>query len=406
MVPTALLIISIFIAGMLAYLLYRTIRDSAGRADLLAENARLEADLRNERQNSEERIRFLEDSEKRLRIEFENIANRLFEEKSRIFTEKNREGITGLLQPFREQIESFRSKVEKGEKDRIAENARLIEVIRQLNELSNRVSEDASTLAKAIKGDVKTQGDWGELIVERIFEASGLQQGIEYEKQPGIRDDDGRLYRPDFIIHLPGKKDVIVDSKVSLTAFERFMNCDDDASGEAFLKEHISSVRRHVEELQAKDYGNLLGNRTLDFVIMCVPLEPAYQAALRDDPGIIYDLAGKSVVISGPTTLMITLKLIAQIWRREKENRNAEEIAERAGRLYDKVALVSEAMLESQKRLKGVSESFDTALGRLSRGQGNLIWQVEEIRRLGAKVSKRLPEPVLDQSEPEEQSGE
>jgi DNA recombination protein RmuC len=404
-VPTAALVVSILIAGLLAYLVIRTSKDAPDRDELTRlrmEKVRLETVLENERENSGKELKFLEESEERLRKEFENLAGRIFEDRGKVLTEQNRDGITGLLQPFREQLESFRRKVEQGEKESITRNATLVQEIRQLHELSNRISEDANNLARAIKGDTKKQGDWGELIMERVFEASGLQEGREYEKQVVLRDDDEKLNRPDFIIHLPGEKDVIVDSKVSLTAFERFMSCNDDSAEDGFLKQHVESVRSHVRELQAKDYGRLLGNRSLDFVIMCIPLEPAYQTALQADPGIVYDLAGRNVVISGPTTLMITLKLIAQIWRRENENRNAEEIAAKAGKLYDQVALVTDAMAESRRKLTGVARSFDLAMKRLQTGRGNLFGRVEEIRLLGAKVSRRIPEPVSGESADEE----
>jgi DNA recombination protein RmuC len=398
------------ITGLLVYLIVRTARDAPDREELTRlrmEKVRLETELENERRNSEKSLGLLTESEERLKKEFENLANRIFEDRGRAFSEQQKNGLGVLLQPFREQLESFRRKVEQGEKEDIARNATLVSEIRQLHALSNQVSEDANNLARAIKGDTKKQGDWGELIVERIFEASGLAGGREYEKQVSMRDDDGSISRPDFVIHLPGEKDVIVDSKVSLTAFERFMGCEDEAREAELLKEHLESVRSHVKELASKNYHNLLGNRTLDFVIMCIPLEPAFQTALRAEPEIVYDVAGRNVVITGPTTLMITLKLIAQIWRREKENRNAEEIAEKAGKLYDQVALVVEAMQETGKRLDSLSQSFERAMKRLESGRGNLVGRVEEIRLLGAKVTRRIEGAVaLGPGAPKEPPGE
>jgi DNA recombination protein RmuC len=273
---------------------------------------------------------------------------------------------------------------------------RLLTQVRQLQELNNKVSAEANNLAGAIKGDSKTQGNWGELIVERIFEASGLERGREYDAQAGIRADDGRLQKPDFLVYLPGNKAIIVDSKMSLTAYERYSSAGDEKEKQAALDEHLGSVRRHVEELRAKAYEHLLGNRTLDFVIMCIPLEPAYQLALAQDRNLIYDLARGTVVITGPSTLMLTLKLIAQIWRRENESRNVELIADRAGRLYDQVVLVIESMLDAQKKLGGVKDSFDTAMKRLRDGNGNLVGRIEEIRKLGAKTRKQLPPEIVD----------
>lgn len=369
---------------------------------LLSDKARLEADLKNERNATTEKLQLLQDSETRLKTEFENLANRIFEEKGQSLTEQNRERIAGLLTPFKEQLESFRQRVDEVHRVDTEQSTRLLEQVRQLQELSNKVSDEANNLAKAIKGDAKKQGDWGELIVARIFEASGIEKGREYEEQVGLHEEDGTLKKPDFIVYLPGNKAVIVDSKVSLTAYERFSSLDEIDDKAKALDEHLRSVRNHVNELQAKDYSHLLGNKTLDFVIMCIPLEPAYQAALQNDKDLIYDLAKAKVVITGPTTLMITLKLIAQIWRRENENQNAEVIADRAGRMYDQVVLIAEALVDAQKKLTGVKESFDLALNRLKDGKGNLIGRVEEIRRLGAKVNKQLPPTLVEEAVPED----
>jgi DNA recombination protein RmuC len=242
---------------------------------LQTEKATLAAHLEDEKRIGAEKLKLLQDAEARLKTEFENLANKIFEDKGKALTEQNRERIAGLLQPFKEQLESFRNRVDEVHKNDTEQSAKLLEQVRQLQELSNKVSDEANNLAKAIKGDAKSQGDWGELIVERIFEASGLERGREYDGQVGIRAEDGSLKKPDFIVYLPGNKAVIIDSKVSLTAFERFCSADDVDAKKTSLAEHVQSVRRHVEELGSKDYTNLLGNRALDFVLMCVPLEPA-----------------------------------------------------------------------------------------------------------------------------------
>ena len=299
-------------------------------------------------------MKLLQDSEARLKTEFENLANRIFEDKSKAITEQNSGRISSLLQPFKEQLESFRRRVDEVHKNDTEQSAKLLEQVRQLHELSNKVSDEANNLASAIKGDIKKQGDWGELVIERIFEASGLESGREYEEQVTLDAGNGSRKKPDFIVHLPGDKAIVVDSKVSLTAYERFFNADNEADRDTALADHLQSVRTHVKELQDKGYTQLLGNKTLDFVIMCIPLEPAYQSALQNDKDLLYDLANTNVVVTGPTTLMITLKLIAQIWRREKENRNAERIADQAGRMHDQVVLVVEAMREAQRKIGGV----------------------------------------------------
>jgi DNA recombination protein RmuC len=365
---------------------------------LLTANATLEADLKNERIATTEKINILKESETRLKTEFENLANKIFEDKGKVMTDQNSERITGLLQPFKEQLESFRQRVDEVHNKDTEHSAKLLEQVRQLQELSNKVSDEANNLAAAIKGESKKQGDWGELIIERIFEVCGLERGREYDGQVGIRAEDGSLKKPDFIVYLPGNKAVIIDSKVSLTAFERYSNAEEDTMKAGALNEHLQSVRRHVGELKTKDYRHLLGNKTLDFVIMCIPLEPAYQSALLTDENLLYDLAKTNVVITGPTTLMITLKLIAQIWRREHENKNAEIIADKAGRMYDQVSLIYESMIDAQKKLGGASEAVDLTLKRLKDGKGNLVSRVEEIRRLGAKVNKQLPDAVVEEA--------
>lgn len=370
-----------------------------------SERARLAADLENERRAAAEKIALLEQAENRLKLEFENLATRIFEERGRHLGEQQRQQLGGILQPLKEQLDSFRMRVDELHKQGTEQSTLLLAQVRQLQELSGKVSSEANELAKAIKGDSKTQGDWGEIIVERIFESSGLVRDREYRIQAAIRDTDGQLKRPDFIVDLPGEKSVIVDSKVSLTAYERYHSAVDEETKKKALAEHVQSVRRHIEQLQAKDYAELMGNRTLDFVILCIPIEAAYQTAMQADSELIYDVSRSPIVITGPNTLMVTLKLIAQIWRRENENRNAERIADRAGKLYDHVARLTESMLDARKRLAGTTESFDKVMRQLQEGRGNLLGRVEQLRELGAKVSKRIPLPALEDAadaEPDE----
>ena len=365
--------------------------------ELKIRQARLEADISNEKRSAAEKAALMQESESRLKKEFENLSNRIFEERGRVLSQENRDRMESLMQPLREQLEAYRKRIEEVHDTDTVLSGQLIEEVRQLQKLSGRVSEEANMLARAIKGEAKKQGDWGEMIIERIFEASGLEKGREYTVQESFRESNGLLKRPDFMVMLPGNKAVIVDSKVSLTAYERFCNLDEDSGRHIALKEHVQSVRRHIADLQLKQYGGIGGNRTLDFVILCIPLEPAWQAVMQADPDIIYNLADKNVVMCGPTTLMITLKLIAQIWRRENENRNAELIADKAGKIYDQVLLIFDAMMEARKRLSGVSDSFDLALKRIKEGKGNLVGRVEDIRKLGAKVSRQIaPEIAAD----------
>ncbi|NTU58193.1 MAG: DNA recombination protein RmuC [Chlorobiaceae bacterium] len=393
MPETLITLLPVALVVILGYLLLRSQREAQR---LAIDNARLQAALDHEREAGAAASEVLKSNEARLQAAFENLANRIVEERGSSLSEQNRQRLDSLLEPFRMQLDSFRQRVDEVHRNDTELSARLLEQVRQLQELNSRVSDEANNLARAIKGESKKQGDWGELIVERMFEASGLVRGREYTVQESDRTEDGRLVRPDFMVHLPGDKAVVVDAKVSLTAYERWCSEEEGSGRNEVLQEHVRSVRRHVAELEKRDYAALRGNRTLDFVIMCIPLEPAYQAAMQADPGLFYDLAGKNVVVTGPATLMITLRLIAQIWRRENENRNAELIADRAGKIYDQVVLVADAMVEARKKLAGVSESFDLALKRLTEGRGNLAGRAEDIRRLGAKVSKRLPADMAD----------
>ncbi len=391
--------ILLLLVALLVVAVMRLNSKSRELENLRIRQARLEADLANEQRSAAEKTAMMQESESRLKKEFENLSNRIFEEKGRVIGLENRERMDAILQPLREQIDTFRKRVDEVHSIDTELSGRLVEQVRQLQELSGKVSDDANLLAQAIKGDSKKQGDWGEMIIERIFEASGLVKGREYLAQESFLHEDGLLKRPDFVVLLPAGKAVIVDSKVSLTAYERFCRCEEDAQRQQAIKEHVGSVRRHIAELQTKEYSGIGGNRTLDFVIMCIPLEPAWHAVMQADPELLYDLAGKNVVVCGPTTLMITLKLISQIWRRENENRHAELIAEKAGKIYDQVFLVIEAMTDTRKKLSGVSDSFDLALKRIKEGRGNLVGRVEEIRRLGAKVNRQLPNDLTQEAE-------
>jgi len=366
--------------------------EQAGALEALRiEKAQLERDLVHAREQGAEKLQLLQNAEGHLKTEFENLANRIFESREQAGADLQRSRMTAVLEPFKQQLDAFRQRVEEVHRSETEQAGRLIEQVRQLQTLSNKVSADANQLALAIKGDAKKQGDWGEVIVERMLEVSGLALDREYSRQLSARSEEGVLQRPDFILHLPGDKAVILDAKVSLTAYERYCRMDVDADRTQALKEHVASVRKHFEDLKQRRYDNILGNRTLDFVIMCIPIEPAYQAALQADPDMLYLQAQAPVVITGPSTLMITLKLIAQIWRRENENRNAEKIAERAGRMHDQIVLIYDAVADAQKKLSGTSDALDTAMKRLKDGKGNLFGQADKIRILGAKVSKALP---------------
>ncbi len=372
------------------------------RSALREARASLEARLMAEQKASAEREHVLKDSEQRLSDQFTLLANRILSETGESLQKSSETQLGHLITPLREQLQDFRARVDAVNQASTDRTSSLITLVRELQDKTNTVSQEANQLAQAIRGNAKQQGDWGELIVERILEASGLQKGIEYEAQSSIRMDEGNLVRPDFMVHLPGSKEVILDSKVSLTAYERWASSAEDAVRQQALQEHLKSVRAHVKELQDKDYSQLMGNRSLDFVVMCIPLEPAYQLAMQEDRSLMYDLAASNVVITGPATLMITLKLIAQLWRREKENQNAAVIADKAGKLYDHILRIEESMSRARSQLETVTRSMDEAYNRLTDGRGNAIKRINELKQLGAKVSKTLPaslEGSLDEDE-------
>ncbi|ABB23848.1 DNA recombination protein RmuC [Pelodictyon luteolum] len=373
----------------------RIMSDAATLSQQQVRYAKLESELEFERSRSTGQAGYIEASEMRLQEAFENLSRRMLDERGRALGEDSRTRMDALLQPLREQLEAFRRRVDEVHMKDVELSGQLREQVQQLMQLNSRVSDEANNLARAIKGESKTQGDWGELVVERIFEASGLLEGREYLVQESFRDETGRLLRPDFMVNIPGGKSIVVDAKVSLTAYDRYSALEDPVDRKEALKEHVASVKRHISELEQKDYSGIGGNRTLDFIIMCIPVEPAWQAAMQGDPELVYELSGRNVVICGPATLMITLKLIAQIWRRENENRNAEKIAEKAGRIHDQVVLVAESLLDARKKLTGVNDAFDLTLRRLSEGKGNLVGRVDDIRKLGAKVSRKIPDELM-----------
>lgn len=375
------------------------LRAEASEADSLrTEAARLETALEHERRNADEKIRLLESAEERLKKEFENLANRILDEKGALIVDRNREKVTAVLQPFKEQLEAFRKRVDEVHTEDSKQSQSLIEQIKHLQELSTQVSRDADNLAKAIKGDSKVRGNWGELVVRRLLESAGLVEGRHFDAQKIFTDEGGSHLVPDFLVYLPNDRVIVLDSKVSLVAYERFVSEEDRDQAGKDLKEHVASVRGHIAGLAGKSYETLLGEKTLDFVMMCIPVEPAFQAAMSADPDLQYDAAGGSVVVTGPVTLMLMLKLVAQFWRRDDEARNTREIAERASAIYDKARLLAESIEKSRTKAGELVQAIDDSYSRLTSGTGNLIRQVETMRRLGLKVKTPIPTALVDRA--------
>jgi DNA recombination protein RmuC len=353
--------------------------------------AELNADYRNLKERLSEQKEEMEKLQEKFKDEFENLANKILEEKSQKFTEQNKEKLDQLLKPLGEKMEEFKKKVEETHKEDIKGRSSLEEHLKHLQELNQQMAKEAKDLTTALKGESKTQGSWGEVILQRILEKSGLTKGREYEIQEHHVTDDGRRLQPDIVVHLPDEKRLIIDSKVSLTSYERYVSAEDEAGRERAIKNHVSSLRNHVKGLSGKNYEQLYGGNSPDFVLMFVPIESAFGVALQFDTSLYYEAFEKNIVIVSPSTLLATLATIDSVWKQEYQSKNAQEIAERGGALYDKFVLFVESMQDIGQRIRQTQESYDEAMGRLSEGRGNVVRQVEMLRELGAKASKNMP---------------
>jgi DNA recombination protein RmuC len=344
----------------------------------------------------------VEQLQKKFTTEFENLANKILEEKSKKFTEQNKDNINNILNPLSEKIASFQKKVEDVYVSDTKERAGLAQQILQLHDLNMQMSKDANNLTKALKGESKTQGNWGEFILETILEKSGLVKGTEYQLQESHVAEDGKRFQPDVIINLPENKHIIIDSKVSLTAYEKYISEEDEDIRKVCLKEHISSIKKHITSLSAKNYQNLYNINSPDFTLLFMPIEPAFGIAVQYESGLFNDAFELNIVIVSPSTLLATLRTIASIWRQENQNRNAQEIARQSGALYDKFVNMVTVLEEMGKKLHAVQDNYDDVIRKLSSGRGNLITSVEKIKKLGAKTTKALSASMTDQVEESE----
>lgn len=364
--------------------------------------AHLQTTLEQESKQSAEKLELLQQAREQMSLEFKFIANEILEDKSRRFTASNRESISEILKPLNEKIQHFEKKVEDTYDRESKERFSLEKEIRSLKELNTRISEDAVNLTNALKGENKTQGTWGEVILESILEKSGLVKGREYETQVSLRAEDGSRSQPDVIVHMPEKKHVIIDAKVSLKAYESFCSESDQERRAEFLLQHVQSVRSHVKALSSKDYQNLMTLNSLDFVLLFMPVEAAFSVAVQQDGGLFTDAFEKNIILVGPSTLLATLRTIQNIWRYEQQSQNAIEIASAAGALYDKfVAFVSD-LEDVGGRIEAAQKSYEKAHNKLVSGKGNLITRIEKLKQLGARTSKKHTEQVLVQAGAEE----
>jgi DNA recombination protein RmuC len=341
----------------------------------------------------------LERINEKLKTDFENLANNILEKKSEKFTQQNKDNLDIILNPLKEKIKEFEEKVDKTYKAESSERISLKEQIKNLLDLNKQLSDDANNLARALKGDVKKQGNWGEIILEKILERSGLVKDETYKTQVSITNEEGKRYQPDIIVYLPDNKHLVIDSKVSLVAYDGAMNAVSDSDRETFVKEHILSVRNHVKILSEKNYHLSPGIDSPDFVILFMYSEAAFSLAVQNDNELWGYGWDRKIVIVSPTTLLATLRTISSIWKQERQTRNALEIAERAGRLYDKFVGFTDDLLKVGHKIVDTKKIYDDAMKKLSEGSGNLVSSVEKLRELGAKNSKQLPANLVERAE-------
>lgn len=370
-------------------------------AELRGQCESLTAQLEGERLRGREKLELLEQAREGLSNQFRVLANQILEEKAQRFTEQNKENLGQLLDPFRIQIQEFKGKVEEAYLNETKDRVALREQVKQLLGMNQQLSKDANELAAALKGSSKTQGNWGELVLERILEMAGLRRGFEYEVQESHVRDDGSRAQPDVVIHLPEEKRIVVDSKVSLVAYQTAVGETDEAGREAAVRSHLDSMRAHIRGLSTKRYEELHGLKSLDFVVMFVPVEPAYMLALQADPRLWQEAWERNVLLVSPSTLLFVLRTVAHLWRQEQQNRNAQEIAKRGAELYDKLVGFVADMQDVGSRLSKAQEAYEGARRKLSEGRGNVIRQAEMLKGLGVKPSKALPRALVEEASDE-----
>ena len=364
-----------------------------------SETIRTEEANKNLQQKLTEQKSEVENLQEKFTKEFENLANKIFEEKGNKFTEQNKEKLSDILNPLGEQINKFEQKVEDTNKESIKGHASLKEQLQMLKEMNQQITQEAKNLTTALKGQSKTQGNWGEFILESILEKSGLVKGREYVVQESITAESGRRFQPDVIITLPENKSIIIDSKVSLVGYEKFVSSEDENEKQLGLREHINSIRSHIKNLSGKNYQNLYQLDSLDFVLMFMPIEPAFAVAVQSDASLFTDAFEMNIVIVSPSTLLATLRTISSIWRQENQNKNALEIARQSGEMLDKFASFVDDLITIGKGLVSTKDNYDKAMNKLTEGRGNLISRSEKIKKLGAKASKSLPTGVLNRAD-------
>ncbi len=368
------------------------------KEQLRLQNTRNEAEMENLKLRNKEQREEIEKIQEKFTKEFENLANKILDEKSSKFTRQNKENLEHILNPLKEKIKTFEDKVDKTHKESIDYHAALRQQILDLNKMNEQISKEALNLTRALKGDSKIRGNWGELVLERVLEKSGLEKDREYTVQQSFVKKDGSRLLPDVIINLPDGKKMIIDSKVSLTDYERYVNAEEEER-DIHLKNHLSSLKRHIEQLSSKKYEELYEMESPDFVLMFIPIEPAFAVALNYDGNLYNKAFEQNIVIVTPTTLLATLRTIDSMWSNDKQQRNAIEIARQAGALYDKFKGFIDDLTKVGSKMDAAKVEYEEAMKKLYLGHGNLINRVEKLKKMGAKAKKSIPEPILRRSE-------
>ncbi len=360
------------------------------KSQLQAERREQEARHQEESKANKEKLKLLEQAEERLKQQFEHLANQLFEVKTAKVDQQNRQSLEGLLTPLKEQLEGFKKQVNDNFNQEAKERHTLVHELKNLQRLNEQMTHEAVNLTQALKGDNKQQGNWGEVVLARVLAESGLREGHEYQTQVSLQNEAGKRYQPDVIVHLPQDKQVVIDSKMALVAYERYFNAETDAERDRALSDHLVALRAHIKGLSLKDYHQLKGIQSLDYVLMFIPVEPAFQVAIQADPSLVKDAMDSNIILVSPTTLLVALRTIDNLWRNERQSQNAKHIAERASKLYDKLRLFVDEMESLGGALDKANQSYQGAMNKLATGRGNAIRQAESFKQLGVEVKRSI----------------
>lgn len=352
-----------------------------------------------QQQASQEKLQLLERAEERLKQQFEQLANQLFESKTAKVDQQNRQSLEGILSPLREQLEGFKKQVNDSFTQEAKERHTLAHELRNLQRLNEQMAREAVNLTQALKGDNKQQGNWGEVVLARVLEESGLREGHEYQSQVSLQNEAGKRFQPDVIVYLPNNKQVVIDSKMVLIAYERYFNAETDAERDRALRDHLLALRNHIRGLSQKDYHQLKGIQTLDYVLMFIPVEPAFQVAIQADPSLVKEAMEQNIILASPTTLLVALRTIDNLWRNERQNQNAKLIAERAGKLYDKLRLFVDDMQNLGSALDKANQNYQGAMNKLVSGRGNAIRQAESFKQLGVEIKRSIDSHWIEQAQ-------